>query len=221
MKSDELRAFLSAKGVTFDEKEAPYAKRFECVGGEIFIAYSSGKVVAQGKKTDLTAAVEAIETPDHAPAPSKTVFVVYGHDSAALKELELILHRMGFDPVVLSNLASGGDTIIEKLEHYLKGEGKVGYACVLLTPDDEGYRFGCPAEKKPRARQNVVLELGMVLVRLGRSHVSILMKQGIEHPSDIGGMIYTPFTDSVSEVKGKLFQSLDAAGFKPNPKGLV
>ena len=53
---------------------------------------------------------------------------------------------------------------------------------MLLTPDDEGHRMGHPGEKKPRARQNVVLELGMFLSTLGRKHVAILHKGDVELP---------------------------------------
>src|SRR5690348_5537979 len=63
---------------------------------------------------------------------------------------------------------------IEKLERYLGEHGDVGFACVLLTPDDEGHEAGKPVQKKYRARQNVILELGMVLARLGRRRVLIL-----------------------------------------------
>ena len=96
---------------------------------------------------------------------------------------------MGLEPIVLALLPAQGDTIIEKLEHYLGEHGNVGFACVLLTPDDEGHLAGKLEEKKYRARQNVVLELGMVLARLGRRRVAILHKQSIELPSDIDGLI--------------------------------
>jgi predicted nucleotide-binding protein len=80
---------------------------------------------------------------------------------------------MRLEPVILQNLPIAGDTIIEKLESNID----VKYACVLLTPDDEGYRAGNDNEKKLRARQNVILELGMFLVRLGRKRVAILHKE--------------------------------------------
>jgi hypothetical protein len=98
---------------------------------------------------------------------------VYGHDLAARNGLELLLRRMGLKPIVLADLPAAGDTIIEMLEKYLRDARNVGYACVLLTPDDQGHRVGAPEETKHRARQNVILELGMVLSRLdmrARSH---------------------------------------------------
>ena len=74
--------------------------------------------------------------------PDRRVFVVYGHDTAARDALELLLHKMGLEPIILQNLPAAGDTIIEKLESYLGEHANVGFACELLTPDDEGARCG-------------------------------------------------------------------------------
>ena len=125
------------------------------------------------------------------------VFIVYGHDVECREQLELLLRRMKLEPVILQNLPIAGDTIIEKLETNID----VRYACVLLTPDDEGYPSGSSKEKKFRARQNVILELGMFLVRLGRKRVAILHKGSLELPSDISGLIYIKFNRRIDEVK--------------------
>jgi predicted nucleotide-binding protein len=77
------------------------------------------------------------------------IFIVYGHDVQCREQLELLLRRMKLEPVILQNLVGGGQTIIEKLETNLD----VRYACVLLTPDDEGHAVGKPDQIKPRARQ--------------------------------------------------------------------
>jgi len=90
----------------------------------------------------------------------------------------------------------------------------------LLTPDDEGHEAGMPGQKKYRARQNVVLELGMVLSRLGRRRVAILIKETVEHPSDIAGLIYISFQERVDEVRAQLFRELQAAGYTPRTDAL-
>lgn len=143
-----------------------------------------------------------------ASAQSK-VFIVYGHDTAARNELELLLLRLKIQPIILSNLAPDGKTIIEAL----MSASDVSYAVVLLTPDDEGHPVGKTDQKKFRARQNVVLELGMFLMKLGRERVAILYKGTLERPSDIDGLIYIAFRDSVSEAKNKLAAALQKAGF--------
>jgi predicted nucleotide-binding protein len=44
--------------------------------------------------------------------------------------------------------------------YVLVEDGEVRYAVVPATPDDEGHPRSKPDEKRFRARQNVVLELG-------------------------------------------------------------
>ncbi|WP_423776021.1 TIR domain-containing protein [Cellulomonas fimi] len=131
-----------------------------------------------------------------------------------------MLLKFGLDVVLLANLPATGHTIIEKLEHHLSDSGNVGFACVLLTPDDIGHRKDSPADARPRARQNVILELGMVLARLGRARVAILTQHDIERPSDIDGLLYLPYKSSVNEVKTALFKELKAAGYQVDPGAL-
>jgi predicted nucleotide-binding protein len=229
MTAEQLRSFFKREGVTYEENELATGNKFRCSGGEIFVAYYTGKLAVQGKVTELTKKVRALSAPMAAAAvpavgvaasaaqtspTSRPIFIVYGHDSTARNDLELLLRQMGLAPVVLQNLPPGGDTIIEKLEAYVGTRGTVGFACVLLTPDDEGYKKGAPHEAKSRARQNVVLELGMVLARLGRRNVAILKQESVERPSDIDGLIYIPFTNKVQEGTLKLLQALNAAGYE-------
>ena len=67
----------------------------------------------------LSAAVQAA-APAQASSPSqprtKKVFVVHGHDEVAKTNLEVFLHEIGLEPVVLHRLADEGMTIIEKFE---------------------------------------------------------------------------------------------------------
>ena len=81
------------------------------------------------------------------------MFLVHGHDDAAREGVARFLAKAGFNPIILHEQASGGLTVIEKLEKY----ANVGFAVVLLTPDD----VGGPKDGKmqPRARQNVIAEL--------------------------------------------------------------
>jgi len=228
MTPDELRDELRRRGIRYDERAVQNGTQFRCPGGEIFTVYNTGKCLIQGTRdSELARAIQEcspagrVVVPRDAVAGPGPVFIVYGHDEAARNELELLLRRMGLEPVILANVPAKGDTIIEKLEHYLGEHGNVGFACVLLTPDDEGHRAGRPAEIRPRARQNVVLELGMVLARLGRRRVAILIKQEVEQPSDIAGLIWIGFKDKVAEVGGRLFRELKEAGYDPRADSLA
>jgi predicted nucleotide-binding protein len=148
--------------------------------------------------------------------PCRPLFIVNGHDAYALNQLELILHRLQLDPFILQNTAGGGLTIIEALEKEIGlNAGAARFGIVLLTPDDIGYaQSGGPSHAKPRARQNVVLKMGMLIAALGRPNVVILKKGEVEIPSDAHGIIYAEFTAHVKEIVIKLVQRLGAAGFK-------
>ncbi|HVE91938.1 MAG TPA: TIR domain-containing protein [Actinomycetota bacterium] len=143
---------------------------------------------------------------------SRKVFVVYGHDLDARTQLEAMLRRWGLEPLIMDQLASEGATVIEKLEKYASDD--VSFAVVLATPDDEGYPKGKPNEARPRARQNVVLELGMLLSKLGRERVAILLRHqtAIERPSDIHGLVYIPFEDSVEDARIQLAKEFAKRG---------
>jgi predicted nucleotide-binding protein len=145
-----------------------------------------------------------------APA-SRKVFVVYGHSDKARTELEAMLRRWDLEPLILDQLTSGGQTIIEKLESVRR---EAVFAVVLATPDDEGHRREHPEEKAYRARQNVVLELGMMLAVLGRSKVAIVLKTDVqmERPSDIQGLIYVSFRDDVREAALTLAKEINGQG---------
>ena len=226
------------KGWYASERPIQGAIQFILIDGTKVNHYDTGTVHVQGKDTPIKREAEQIfadsvaisraratavapasgPTATAAPAADATaatpnrVFIVYGHDSVARDQLELLLLRLKIEPIILQNIPGRGDTIIEKLEQLTPG---ADFACVLLTPDDEG-RKRTPANEQlqPRARQNVVLELGMVLSRLGRSRVAILVKDnGIERPSDISGLIYISFSESVNEAKIEIAQNLQDAGF--------
>ncbi|HFR4805042.1 TPA: TIR domain-containing protein, partial [Legionella pneumophila] len=141
---------------------------------------------------------------------NRKIFVVYGHDENARSQLDAMLRRWGLEPLILDQLPSKGQTIIEKLEDYTND---IGFGVVLATPDDEGHRKDRADEKTYRARQNVVLELGMLLTKLGRQKVAILLRdqEKMERPSDIQGLIYIPFKENLQKEAGPLLAKEMAA----------
>lgn len=142
-------------------------------------------------------------------AISSKVFIVHGHDEAARESVARFVANLGLEPVILHETASGGSrTIIEKIE----GQRDVGYAIVLLTPDDAGGSKESVSDKwQPRARQNVVFELGFFIGALGREKVSSLYKSGVELPTDYAGIVYIPLDDNEGW-QMKLARELKTAG---------
>ena len=234
---DSLETALSRKNWLVDSREIEYAVQFELKEGVKINLYNTGTPTFGGPNNEFKSAVEAFVRvgPDAAEAKEqepgvgsgnaqtpneaeRRVFVVYGHDTDARDDLELILRRVQVNPIILQNIPGVGDTLIEKLEALTDAD----FACVLLTPDDIGAAKTTPKNLRPRARQNVALELGMVLSRLGRRRVAILVKgEDIEKPSDIDGLIYIPFTSRVNEVANTLGAALASAGFQIDVRNLM
>ncbi|MFL4399671.1 TIR domain-containing protein [Citrobacter portucalensis] len=88
--------------------------------------------------------------------------------------------------------------------------GNVIFAVVLLTPDDEGCVKGGTLE--PRARQNVLLELGFFIGHLGRDKVCALKKGAVEIPSDFAGVVWEHMDDN-NGWKQSFSRELEAAGY--------
>ena len=81
----------------------------------------------------------------------------------------------------------------------------------MLTPDDVGNAIGSTSQ--PRARQNVIAELGYFVGRLGRSRVTVFRKGDVEVPSDFAGIVYIDL-DGGGAWKRSLGQELEEAGFE-------
>lgn len=138
---------------------------------------------------------------------SKKIFIVHGHDGEARETVARFISAIGFTPVILHEQANRGRTIIEKVE----ANSDVGFAVVLLTPDDEGKAKNAD-ELEPRARQNVLLELGYFIGRLGREHVCALKRGKVEIPSDFAGVVWETM-DTGNGWKQALGRELEAAGY--------
>jgi hypothetical protein len=141
------------------------------------------------------------------PSDFERVFIVHGHDEAPRETVARFLTTIDLKPVILHEQANRGMTIPEKLIEY----GNVGFAVVLLTPDDLG-RSKDESDEKSRARQNVILELGYFVGSLGRERVCALLRGTIEIPSDYMGVAYTEF-DERGAWRQELARELKAAGY--------
>jgi predicted nucleotide-binding protein len=138
---------------------------------------------------------------------NERVFIVHGHDDGPREAVARFLDKLGLKPIILNEQANQGRTIIEKIEAY----GNVGFAVVLLTPDDEGGLRGGPQQARPR--QNVLIELGYFIGKLSRKRVCTLKVGDMEIPSDWRGVVDEPF-DGNGAWKQTLARELQAAGYK-------
>lgn len=140
-------------------------------------------------KEDLEDVVEGLPPLTAQLTTTRTAFIVHGHDEGPREAVARFLDKLGIKPIILHEQPNKGRTLIEKFEQH----GDVPFAVVLLTPDDVGGVD--PDSLRPRARQNVVLELGYFIGKLGRAKVVALKKGEIEEPTDILGVAYVKYDD--------------------------
>ena len=135
------------------------------------------------------------------------VFVIHGRDEGTKAMVARFLEQLNLKPVILHEQPNQGRTIIEKFEQ----QAQVGFAVALLTPDDVGALQDNRNDLRPRARQNVVFELGYFLGRLGRERVCALTKGNVEIPSDYDGVVYISLDDGGWKID--LIRELKNVGF--------
>ena len=167
---------------------------------------------AMKEDVELSANKNNIETGKDKVKRSNRIFVVHGHDKEMKAEVTLTLTKLGLKPIILHEQPDGGKTIIDKFEKY----SDVGYAVVLLSPDDYGYsKKQKPEKKKLRARQNVILELGFFLGNLGREKVLVIHRKSknFEIPSDYSGVIFKIYDDQ-GNWKSELVKELRECGYE-------
>lgn len=159
--------------------------------------------------------------PDNLQTYNK-VFIVHGHDEAMKSEVARIIEKLNLEAVILHEQEDKGFTVIEKFE---ENANQCNFAVVLLSPDDRGHSVqDSPDQSKLRARQNVILELGYFVGKLGRSKVLSLVKKApsedLEIPSDFAGVIYTPY-DVSGGWKMPLIKALKSAGYDIDANVLI
>ncbi len=137
------------------------------------------------------------------------IFIVHGHNNQIKSEVARVLEKLNLDPIILHEQADNGMTIIEKFEQH---SNDVNFAIILLTADDFG-NVKTEENTKPRARQNVIFEMGYFYAKLGRKNVFLLKENEVENPSDLSGIIYTPY-DEQGAWKMKLVKHLRETGYK-------
>lgn len=138
---------------------------------------------------------------------SNKVFLVHGRDTGAMHEVARFLEKIGLEVTILHERPNKGRTLISKFQ---EESADIGYAVVLMTPDDVGGLKG--HKPSDRARQNVVFELGFFIGRLGESNVCALVSRDVERPSDFEAVVYVEFDNG--NWKTELARELREAGIR-------
>jgi predicted nucleotide-binding protein len=205
---------------------------FEIWDGDIFLdmsdqyrnkGYKNGFVKA---RTILNQLIDELkEKQEYKKADSKEkcnlneCFIVHGRNVEIELQVTRVVEKLGIRQIVLKDKPTTFRTIIEKFEKY----SNVGFAVVILTADDYGCLMTEYKDEKSlfkRARQNVILELGYFIGKIGRDKVFALTDGIIENPSDIDGYEYVKY-DTSSDWKMKLLASLKYAGYSVDANKLI
>lgn len=151
--------------------------------------------------------------------PTDKIFLVHGHNNLMLESVARTIQQLHLQPIILREEEDFGKTIIEKFE---KNASEANFAVILLSCDDmavskknlekENKEKEFKAQYLPRARQNVIYEMGYFTGMLDCNHVFLLVEDGVETPGDLDGIIYTSFT--TSDWRFKLVKRLQACGYK-------
>lgn len=144
----------------------------------------------------------------------QSVFVVHGHDEELKQAVARTIEKFGLEAIILHERPNKGRTIIEKFADY----GDVGFAVVLLSADDTAYAENVDGQQVSyRARQNVILELGFFLGRIGRERVAAIYRphEHFEMPSDYAGVLFIEY-DAAGAWRNQLAKELKASGFEIN-----
>ena len=207
----------------FDIPENEYKREYDDAGEIILVGHEDVMEEYHKKINRKIAALERLidqlpllpksnvsKTPSYKESDvskSKKVFIVHGHDDNTRNEVELLVSQLGFDPVVLFKKPNMGSTIIEKLFRELR---EVAFAIVLYTRCDEGKAVE-ESDLKPRARQNVVFEHGLMCGLLGRERVIALVEEGVKIPGDLSGVVYITL-DKAKRWQFDVAKEMKAAG---------
>ena len=163
-----------------------------------------GRFAAETEPTSVGHDPEVRTAPGASRSPNR-VFVVHGSNEAARVSVVDHLRRLGLEAIVLHDQPNMGRHLLTK---FIQEADLVTFAVVIMTDDDVG--GASPASLSPRARQNVILELGYFIAHLGQARVCALITPGLQTPSDFDGIVYIRM-DSDDRWRRELTRELQAA----------
>jgi predicted nucleotide-binding protein len=211
---EEALSRLTAAGIEpLNIEDMQNGKRVICRNAAIVNVYDTGSVNVQGKPAARPETEMALGAAVKVTAEANNkVFVVYGHNDAVKTELQLFLHKLGLEPIIVGDLPKRGRTLIESLEYALSMDP--AFTLVLWTPDDKASPVADPGKEYLQPRPNVIFELGLAIGRFKREKVGILWQNtdNFEDPSDLKGIFSIRFNKGIHEIQTEIIKDLVSAG---------
>jgi predicted nucleotide-binding protein len=199
---------------------APDADTGAAVGAEL--AARAPTVGAElAAQQDVAVPAERVETSAPAPMRARRVFLASGRDERWRQAVAHLLEQAGsHELTILDERPEERATLFERSDEQLAGPR---YAVVLLTADDIGAPRLQSAEEPyfaPRARQQVVFEMGFLVAALTAGRVCVLYEEGVELPCELDGISHVRL-DLAGTWQPKLLMKLRRAGFDYDMNRLV
>jgi len=217
----ELEGLISdiiVKFIEYKKEETNFSDIIESAKAVGFSPENTQKIeqaLKEHKKKEFPKKKIQKMTTDMNPKNNNNVFIVHGHNEEIQQKVARVIEKLKLNPIILNEQSNEGMTIIEKFEKH----SNVSFAIVLLTFDDYG-NVKSKESKNKRARQNVILELGYFIAKLGRKNVLPLYENDVELPSDISGILYTKIDES-ENWKFRLVKELKSADFKVDANDIL
>jgi predicted nucleotide-binding protein len=120
----------------------------------------------------------------------RRIFISHGTSTEWYKVQAYIERDIQIPTLELAQEANFGRTILQKLS---EESNKCSYAVIIMTGDDES------SDGKPKARENVMHEIGFFQGKFGLQNVCLLYEEGTTIPSNIHGLVYIPFPKNYAE----------------------
>jgi predicted nucleotide-binding protein len=150
----------------------------------------------------------------------RRIIVVSGTDDEMKRAITGALTRLSLTPVVMCEEPIQGKKIVE---NFSRDYADVGFAVVLLSPDDFVYaKNEVTTKRKLKPQQDVVFELGFLLGKLGKANVLVFFRESadFEIPTDFEGIKFTAFDDRDSW-KLALIRELTNCGYNVDPDRIL
>lgn len=210
---DLYRKICEADESWFSNVKGKYflIKALEKLGKDVTEKFIGDFEFGEKKEIDSNTTFPANTPSNIIPTITTTVFIIHGHDEEMKRSVQLFLNRAELKDVVLHEQPDKSRTIIEKL---IDEGANAGYVIALLSPDD------VQGDGTLRARQNVILEIGYFIGKLGRDKVRLLKRGDTEVPSDLQGILFDTY-DTAGAWRVKLAKELKSAGLPVNIENVI
>lgn len=144
------------------------------------------------------------------------ILVVHSYEDEAKDKTISFIEELGLNSIVLRETPDNGNELFDRFEDHKN----LGFAIVLLNPDDLGDSKIQRCELRHRANQGSIFELGYLIGKLGWNRVCALYSEGIDLPAKYEGIAYIEM-DKEGNWKKKIVREIKIAELEVDPEKII